>query len=324
MVIVADKKSRTDGPAFQMLSQVNSAIPIVLMARTAGYRFNEDLLSLDKYILIDFSEHGWDFNLQESHTWGVNTEKFQHFEGEHYKRFDDFVTSKPPLLTFTRELLKKDVTETHMPIDYPCWFNVNDPVSEKEFNNRPVSSFFFWGRSHEARVKLHGRMWTEATEKGFSICDNLSFFDKFMLNEEGRKIVSVHLPHYYRVDIKELLAINNLSKTSIALPGAGWKTFRHTESSYNSVMIKWKDELAWSYPWLSLVNCIDTSEGDEINRIAFWGDQEKLYEIYKAGVANCKKYQIDNYTVLMGMSYLVSLLHQSYPSAPFSTSMIKK
>jgi hypothetical protein len=293
-VIVSDRKGRTDGPMFRMLEQINSPVPIVLMARTASYKFNEDLLSLDKYILVEASEMGWDWKFTDTHVWGKNTDQFPQFDTEHYKRFDDFVASKPPLLTFTRELLKKDVTETHVPIDYPCWFGVNDPVSEREFNNRPLSSFFFWGRSHEARVKLHGRMWTEATDKGFDICDNLAFFEKFMLNEGGRKIVSVHLPHYYRLDIKELLAINNLSKTSIALPGAGIKTFRHVESSYNSVMIKWYDELAWQFPWVGLENCITTFEGMEIKDLDYLLTTN-LYEIYKAGVANCKNYQIDNY-----------------------------
>lgn len=295
-LIVADRKGRTDGVFHSMLERVGSPIPIVLMSRTAGYRFNEDLLNLDKWILVEGSEHGWNFNLTETHVWGKNTDQFPHFDDEHYKRFDDFVASKPPLMTFTRELLQKEVTETHLPIDYPCWFHVPDPVSEKEFNNRPISAFYFWGRSHEARPKLQGRMWTEGTERGFSICDNLAFFDKFMMNEEGRKIVSVHLPHYYRIDIKELLAINNLSKLCLALPGAGIKTFRHVEASYNSVMIKWADNLAWSYPWENSVNCIDTYEGREIDSVSHaMNCGFALYDIYKAGVANCKNYQIDNY-----------------------------
>jgi len=296
MIYVSDRKGRTDGPAFQMLQQVQSPLPIVLMAKTAGYRFNEELRNIkEPYILCEFSEMGWDWKMEETHIWGKNTDKFPQFDSEHYKMFDEWVAENPPALTFTRELMQKDVTDTHKPIDYPCWFNVNDPVSEKEFNNRPLSSFYFWGRSHEARVKLHGRMWTEGTEKGFSICDNLAFFDKFMLNEDGRKIVSVHLPHYYRVDIKELLAINNLSKTCIALPGAGIKTFRHVEASYNSVMIKWADGLAWSYPWQPGKNCITTPEGDEIEWLIWSLDTLNLYTIYKAGVANCKNYQIDLY-----------------------------
>lgn len=294
MVIVSDRKGRTDGPAFQMLQQVNSPLPIVLMARTPSYKFNEELLSIDKYILVEMSEHGWDWNFTDTHVWGKNTDQFPHFDTEHYKQFDEFVSKNPPILTFTRELLKKDVTETHIPIDYPSWYTVNEPVSEKEYNNRLLSSFFFWGRSHEARVKLHGRMWIEASEKGFSICDNLAFFDKFLMNEEGKKIVSVHLPYYHRFDIKELLAVNNMSKTSVALPGAGVKTFRHVESSYNSVMIKWADELSWSYPWVGGDNCITTYEGHEIKDIAYSAERN-LYEIYKAGIANCKNYQIDLY-----------------------------
>jgi hypothetical protein len=295
MLYTADRKGRTDGPAHNMLQQVNSNIPIVLMARTPGFRFNEELRKLDKYILVEFSEMGWDWKLTDTHIWGQNTSEFPQFDTEHYKQFDEWVAGHPPLLTFTRELLKKDVTENHMPIEYPCWYAVQEPVSEKEFNNRPLSAFYFWGRSHEARVKLHSRMWSEGSDKGFSICDNLAFFEKFMLNEDGRKIVSVHLPHYYRVEIKELLAINNLSKLSIALPGAGIKTFRHTESSFNSVMIKWEDSLAWTHAWEHGINCIETVEEREIESILIAMQISNLYEIYKEGIANCKKYQIDLY-----------------------------
>ncbi len=305
-LFVSDRRGNTDGPAHKLLSQVNSPIPIVLMSRTHRFKFNEELLKLGSYILCEFSEMGWNWNLTETHVWGKNTEKFPQFHDEEYKKFDDWVAANPPVFTFTREILSKDITENNVPIDYPCWYNVPDPVSEKEFNNRPISCFYFWGRSHEARVKLHGRMWTEATEKGFSICDNLSYLDKFMLEEEGRKIISVWMPHYGRIDIKQLLSINNMSKLSIAMPGAGWKTFRHCEASFNSVMIKWVDDLAWSFPWVSRENCIAAMGGFEIEAIERTLESANIYEIYKAGVANCKKYQIDNY-----VKHIESIIHKT-------------
>lgn len=296
MIITAERRGITDGPAHAMLSQVNSPIPIVLMSRTNRFKFNEELLNLDKYILVEFSEMGWDWDLDKSgsHIWGINTDKFPQFEDDDYKRFDDFVASKPPLLTFTRELLQRDVTSIHRPIDYPCWYQPKEIQDKATFNRRPISSFHFWGRSHEARLRLHANTWLAASQKGFSVCDNLNYFDEFVMKEDGEKWVSLWIPHYGRVDVREILGRQEFSKTSIALPGAGNKTFRHCEASLNSVMVKWKDNLACSFPW-DETNCILTEEGKEIEDIEKALQDENLYEKYIAGVANCQKYSINNY-----------------------------
>lgn len=294
MILTADKKQRTDGVAHKLLSLINSDIPIVLMSRTSRFKFNDDLLGLDRYILAEFSEHGWCFPFLETHQWGCNTDRFPHFDDDEYKRFADFVAKKPPLLTFTREILKKDVTDTHHPIDYPCWFEAREIQDKKAFDGRPIDAFFFWGRSHEARLRLHSNIWKAASEKGFSILDNLNFFEKFVMEEEGKKWVTLNIPHYGRIDVRELIGRQALSKTSIAMPGAGVKTFRHCESPINSVMVKWKDDLAWAYEW-DETNCILTSEGNEIEDIQAALNNPDLYEIYRAGVANCQKYQVNSY-----------------------------
>ena len=294
MIIVADKKQNTDGVAHKMLSYVESKIPIVLMSRTARFKFNEELKKLDKYILVEFSEMGWDWKFGDTHVWGSNTEKFPQFQGEEYKKFDEWVAQNPPLLTFARELLQKDVSEKLIPVDYPCWYEPTAIDDKRAFDGRPVSAFYFWGRSHEARLRLHGNMWIKASQRGFSVCDNLNYFEKFVFEEEGRKIVSLWIPHYGRVDVREIIGRQMLSKISIAMPGAGIKTFRNCESSINSVMMKWKDNLAWSYPW-DEANCLLTEEGKEIDDIEAALNNPNLYEIYKAGVANCQRYQINNY-----------------------------
>lgn len=296
MLIVADRKGNTDGTASNFLQHVQSEIPIVLMARTHKYRFNENLLSVKRYVLFEFSEMGWDCDLDKSgsHIWGQNTERFPQFADDGYKRFDEWVSNNPPLLTFQRELLKRDESETLVPIDYPCWFQPRAIQSKETFNGRPIDGFYFWGRSHEARLRLHANIWMAASQKGFSVCDNLSFFEKFMFEENSRKWVSLWMPHYGRIDIKEILGRQELSKTSIALPGAGIKTFRHCEASLNSVMVKWKDNLAWAYPW-DETNCILTEEGKEIESVEQAVNNPNLYDIYRAGTENCQRYQINNY-----------------------------
>ena len=66
-------------------------------------------------------------------------------------------------------------------------------------------------------------------------------------------------------------------------------------SALLAVMIKWQDSLAWSYPWVTCENCITTLDGNELNELTWALDTRNMYEIYKAGVANCKNYQIDLY-----------------------------
>lgn len=298
-IVVADRRGHTDGSAARFLEQVQSPVPIVLMSRTQNFRFNDELDRLDRYILIDYSEYGWDWSLPESgtHIWGKNTSEFPQFaDSEHYKRFDDFVAAKPPLLTFKRELLKRDVTETLIPIDYPSWYQV-PPVQDKEkYLGREIVGMFFWGRSHEARLQLHADIWRQASTRGYSVCDNLYYFEKFFMEEKGEKWVSLWIPHYGRVDITNILSINELSLTSLALPGAGLKTFRHVESSFNSAMAKYKDELAWAYQWIGGENCIECEEGKEVAAVYDAIESEnQLYEIYRNGVENCSRYEVRRY-----------------------------
>lgn len=298
MIIIADAKGRSDGPAYRMLENVKTDLPIVLMARTNGFKFNEELRRHKRYILFCFTEYGWDWDLDKSGTqfWGHNYDRFtQLHDNEEYKRFDDWVAENPPAHTFKRELLRQDVKENVSPVDYPCWFPRQTVNPKNIFDTRPIQALYYFGRSHEERIRLHADIWMNAYKRGASVCDTHHKFEQFMFEEKGELWASMWMPHYSRIDISNLLLINMLSKFCITLPGAGIKTFRHTEASYNSVMIKWKDNLAWSYPWQHEINCIDTTKGNEIEDIYKYVDNPGLYEIYCEGVNNCSKYYIEDY-----------------------------
>lgn len=295
MLIVADAQGRTDGTAANFLQQIQTDIPIVLISRTPNFKFNTELKKLGRYILCCYSEYNWDFVFTKTHFWGWNTEEFPQFNDDEYKRFDDWVASNPPMVYLKRELLKEDVDNFVIPIDYPCWHDIAEVQTKEQFDNRPISSLFFWGRSHESRVRLHGEFWMNASRYGYSVCDNLYFFEKFMAEEQGKKVVSLWQPHYGRVDISVILAMNGLSKISVAMPGAGIKTFRHAESSSNAVMLKHRDNLAWSFDW-DETNCIQCNDGDEIKIIQDQLQNENLYSIYLEGVNNCRKYHVKSYS----------------------------
>jgi len=155
--------------------------------------------------------------------------------------------------------------------------------------------FGYWGRSHEGRLRVHAESWLYASKQGFSLCDNLHHFEKFMNEESGRKAASLWQPHYHRQPIETMLHVNGLSKIGIALAGAGRKTFRATEVTTNAAMLMWNDDIAWAYDWRHGKNCIKCSEGDEMATLFSFLEAPLLYDIYVNGVENCRNYQVDTY-----------------------------
>lgn len=295
MVLLADKRGICDTPAFEMLRRINSAIPIVLVSRVEEFQFNPELLKLGKYILVCYTEYVWDWDRSDTHIWGFNTYKFTDrlTKGE-WNLFDDFVRNNPPALTFKRELLQKDRSEKLQPIEYPCIVNIPEPASAQEYNSRPFNVFNYWGRSHEARVKLHGNIWLNASENGAAVCDNIYYLQNFLDKEESKnKWVTLDIPWFSRVDIKEIMNINGLSKISISLAGSGLKCFRHSESPSSSLMAVEKNDYAWTFPW-DETNSLPIEIGKEcemINRYL----KEDLYDRYVKGIENCRNYEINTY-----------------------------
>jgi hypothetical protein len=292
-----DATGRYDPTVSKIFELVNSPIPVVTVTRWENYRFNELLWKLDKWVLADYCEYDWDFDLTDTHLFGVNTYKFKDkFPGEEWDKFDDFVRTNPPVLYLKRELLTKDVRVNILPADYPAYFDAYPVQSKEEFDKRPISVFNFWGRSHEARARVHSEIWEHSPQGGYTVLDNPYFIKGFLENEGGEKWATFNMPHYYRVEITQLLTICELSKLALALPGCGLKTFRHSEVSANSVMVKWKDNLAWGFEWKHGVNCIECEPGCEIEAIKQALRLPNLYDIYAAGVETWSKYQVVNYS----------------------------
>lgn len=305
MVIVADK-TRTDGTAFNFLSRFITKMPILLLSRVEQLDFNDEIISLKSkdYCIVDYIENGWNWDRQETLIVGQNTMKF--FEGEGWQKLHDFVNDNPPNKYLKRELLKKDESNYLKPIEYPNFQPSYQIESREEFNKRPISIFNFWGRSHEARLIFQGEIWKHAARKGYAVCDNIFYFNHFMEQETNpNKWLSFWMAHYVRIDIKELLQINAMSKLSLSLPGAGIKCFRTTgESIVNSVMIMPEDNLAYSHEFIDGYNCIKfpiedvtglQKEWQICERIEEALKMDNLYDIYLKGLEAAEFYQIKNY-----------------------------
>ena len=298
MIYIADAHGVVDSVYHTLINHINCKIPILIVSYHDNFVFNEKLLSLKKgeFILIDFIEMGWDYDWSK-HSLDNYCKRFQGKAGDEWAKFHEWVSEKP-LLIFKRELdIPTSKAGGYYPIEYPNLTNKYPVQTKEEFNARPIDLFSYWGRSNEIRVQTHGDIWKGASTYGYSVCDNLYYFNEFMKEEKGKKIVSLWIPHYGRTDISNLLAINGMSKLSLSLPGAGIKCFRSTgEAPVNSVMVCKNDNLAWSYPFIDGVNCIKWDNYLSLNQtIEIALKNENLYEIYLEGMETADKYRRDNY-----------------------------
>lgn len=295
MIISHCKSGRIDNVVFDALKGIQSEIPIVVVTRLDDYVFNDDLLNLDRYIIANYCEFDWNFPWGTTPIFGKNAEQFRDkFPGEEWGKFIEFVNSRSPILTFQRELLKKDVSKRVIPIDYPATNEIPPIETREQFENRPIEVFYNWGLSNPMRPKLQGEIWLGSNKYGYSVLDNLPNINLYLKNEPGRRWLSVNTQWYSRFEMKDVLAVQGLSKLSVALFGSGRKCFRMTEASVNSVMVLPEDNFAWTFEWVDGFNCIKFQTDDWVGELNTYSTSD-IYDIYKRGVETCRKYHTSNY-----------------------------
>lgn len=315
-IITGGSPLHSDGVMHKLMSMVESELPCLLLNRVEDLQFNEEVLQLDgkDFIVCDVIENGWNVRLADTVIVGYNTDTL--FKTDGWLRLDSFLRQNKPKKYLKRELLAKNVTDVIVPVEYPNWQPDYLLQSREEFENRPISAFNYWGRSHEARLMLQGEMWKHAVKNGYSVCDNIYQFNEFMYHEkEAKKLVSFHMPFYSRVDITALMKINKMSKLSISLPGCGIKCFRSTgESIVDSVVVLPEDNLSYSKRFIHGVNCVKfyahdvtglEDEWDVMGAVeaalskkvltADYLEVADLYNIYVEGKKLADWYRADNY-----------------------------
>jgi len=296
MIISADKNTYSP-PEMNVIKDVNSSIPLVLVTRLNNYVFNEELLSLGDYVLVNLAEFGWDFNWEFSPIFGTDDERlFDVFQGDEWRKFNDFVKSNPPKLTFQREILRKDLNDKIKPLSYPCYQPEYKLNLKEEFDARPLDVCHYFGRSSEERMIFQGNAYIHASEKGFEICDNIYYLQGF-LNEGKKKIwVSTHIPHFARIDISQILQINGLSKLALSMPGCGKHCFREGEVPVNSVMVLQDNDIPFPFEWVHNFNCIRYKGDNPIPAIDEALKRDDLYDIYLRGLENIDNYRYPKYS----------------------------
>lgn len=293
MIYTADKLGRTDSAYHTLVSKVECKYPVVIVSWVDGFIFNDALLDVTEAILFDYGEYGWDVEITDTPIWGNHIDQITRYESTEWYKFNNWAKTNVKL-QFKRELLKKDVSDTIVPLEYPCLINPIEIQPKEQFDVRPVNVFNFWGRSNENRIRIQGEIWLHSYMKGFQVCDNLFYTAQYLVEEKGEKWVSLWIPHWARVDIGNLMAINSVSKLCLSFKGSGEKCFRSAEAPTCSIMVMHRKDYAWSFPW-DETNCILVEVGKEIEGIEGALKRNDLYDIYLKGVENADHYRVDKY-----------------------------
>lgn len=296
--ISPDQRGRIDPPVLRILKHLPTGngprIPIVPVTRLEDFQFGLQKFN-EPWVLVDFTEFFWDWDQQSSYRWGVDRMDHSGFKTDNWRRMDDFILKNPPIITFQRELLAKDVSQSLVPIEYLNYFDKIPVETREQFNQRPISTLFSWGRSHESRARLHADIFRQSSYRGYTVVSDWSHIDR-QLEEPGNGVwCAIHAPHFARIDVRDTVRHFNRSKIVVALNGAGVKTFRHGEIP-NSIVALPEDRLAWSIPLVHNVNCIRLNTGIggesiqhdrdavEIGQLCDALASDRLYDIYREGV----------------------------------------
>lgn len=299
----ADQNGTYDPPSWDTVRQMpgrvdsrnDSDVVVVVQTWHPDFKFNQSFSQLigDKpWVLIDFREFGWDWDQSETPEWKTRNQDFADFQ--------KVIEDKPPILTFQRELPSGEVFSMRkLPIEYVSWLHESGMATKEEFNSRPIEVLYNWGRSHEDRMRMHGSIFSSAPRFGYDVISQWDHIDKAMAdNPNSRKWVSIHAPHYGRIDVREAQKFNQRSKIVIAMPGAGFKTFRHGEMCGDAIMAIPYNDLAWSYPWTA-ENSIVLEEIPFDHPVKTISDalmDINLYDIYVQAMLNAANYRFDCYS----------------------------
>ncbi len=314
-IVSPDATGWVDPPVMSLLRQIEGKVDNLAAADVAlvpvsyfhSFRFAEEEMKRligRRWVAVCFAENGWDWNQQTSHLWGGDRITHPSFSSEEYAKFDRFYRENPPILTFQRELLAKDRTDRLLPIEYTAYLPESGCDTKKDFSERPLDAVFNWGRSSESRMLLHGMFFAQAPMFGYDVISEWSHIAKALKeNISGpMKVASIHVPHFARIDVKDVQTHTRMAKIGVILNGCGVKTFRDGENCQDFLMARPKNALAWSYPWNEsnsivlprILTVHDAADAVKLIMDALM-DKDRLYELYGAACENAQNYRYDAY-----------------------------
>jgi hypothetical protein len=301
----SDAQGWTDGVTTSQLmdhlpncveSYQEADVVLVMAVCHPGFKFNHQLNDIKKpWVLLDFTEWGWNWDFSKNNILGQSdcypcTQPSNHEWGT----LGQFINANPPVMTFQRDLKKSDVALNRRPIDFMAHLPIPETQSKGEFESRRFGVFNAFGYSHPTRARVHGQIFEAMGNKGVEVVDDYTKGDFGFSTPPNRLWMSVYSPHWWRKPMKDVMQWQQKAKIALALPGAGAKCFKDTESATGAIPAFVSNQLAYSYPWTQ-ANSVQMDEGTEVDDLINALDSAPLYDIYRAAQENVRKYRIDNY-----------------------------
>jgi len=273
-------------------------VVVVPISFYPDYTFNQELRSVGQrpWVMIDFTEYGSSWNqAARTHLFGGTAETPANLlENGQWGVLHAFAAEKPPAAYFKRELLHRDRSERVHPVEFPCSLPPSVTNRKEDFDARPIEVFNCWGYSHASRPRLHGDIFHGMATHGLEVLSDWEQVNHLVPGK--RNWVSIYSPWFVRKNIGQILSVQDKSKISVSLPGAGTKCFRSAESPLNSIMALPFDDLAWSYPWVDGLNCLRLTQGGEFTDLElFAASGAATHAIYVESQENLDRYRSRRY-----------------------------
>jgi len=274
-------------------SMAEADVVLVPISYYGDYKFHDALLSINKPVVVfDYLE--W-FGFATSHLLGKEELPRNVAEDPEWQKLNRWAAEANIVLTFQRELLKKDVGERRIPIEWPNYLDLWQRESKAAFDKRPFLWLFNWGMSHYLRPKLHSQTFKMMADGRLDVISHWDHIDA-KINEPQAKALSIHTPHTHRIPTTQIAVRQAQSRMCVSMPGSGITCFRSTEALVHTVPVKFKDDKAWSYDWNHGENCLilenESMMAHDLMSFAEWD----LHPIYMAAQELAERYHVSNYT----------------------------
>lgn len=101
MIISPYKDNFIDAPVYNILKEIKTDIPIIMLTKFSDFVFDEKWYDLDKYILCDFLENGANsYDLSKTLLFGKDVDGFKQVQTEDWQKFHQFVKDRQPIVYF--------------------------------------------------------------------------------------------------------------------------------------------------------------------------------------------------------------------------------
>jgi len=270
------------------------------------YQFNHTLNRLKHtrkpWVHIDYTEWGWNWDFTKDNVLGrTDCYPCTQFDNHDWGTLKQFIQDYPPILTFQRDLMQRDVGERLIPIDFLAYMDREPVATLEEYSSRPYDVTYVWGYSHPLRPKMHSEIFEAMGTQNVEVLSSFEMLGghaKSQVVDGHQTWVSIFSPHWVRKPMSEVFAVQRKGRCSICLPGAGFKCFREQEAPNNALMFMLENDLARAYPWRDGENCI-TIRSDHLFFDVFMATQtipmNELHELYVEGQATLDRYRAHNY-----------------------------